>query len=224
MKRSLVGFVLSIVLLAGTASEGSVLWDYSPALFGEFFSDYGNTAAGQHFADKISFGSAVSVNGMDIYSSSNWGPLGTSATISFWYDASGLPGALLTSFTANISTIDNEEATTNNVRKHVDFSTAVSLNASTVYWVSMSGTGSSEIVQQFLRNKPPFPGDGYVARFTPALCCLFSAPGDGSWGDMAFRLEGDVAPSTIPEPTSLLLLGSGLAGLGGFAWRRNRRK
>ncbi len=31
-------------------------------------------------------------------------------------------------------------------------------------------------------------------------------------------------PSSIPEPSTLLLLGSTLAGFSGFAWRRNRRR
>lgn len=37
-----------------------------------------------------------------------------------------------------------------------------------------------------------------------------------------FRIEGNAVPSVIPEPATILLLSSGLLGLGGLRFRKNR--
>jgi len=59
-------------------------------------------------------------------------------------------------------------------------------------------------------SKMPFPGP----------CGVEVGLGDESWGIDNLSVD---TTSVVPEPSTLLLFGAGLLGLGGIAWRRHRR-
>lgn len=64
----------------------------------------------------------------------------------------------------------------------------------------------------------PMHGDCY----NPNLLTIRRNAGDlAEVSSFSYALDGT---HVVPEPSTLLLLGSSLAGLGGFAWRRQRRK
>lgn len=95
----------------------------------------------------------------------------------------------------------------------VDLPTPFVAQAGTQYWLS---------IQASTAEFPPFwgwvfgtGGDGTMAQDFNGVRTFFD-------NDQAFNLS---APSTVPEPVSLLLLGTSMAGLGlGARWRRRRQQ
>jgi len=84
------------------------------------------------------------------------------------------------------------------------------LNANTTYWLvgyTADPSGSFGWLQNTTGQTGSFASKTGIGPWSPDLTDLTPA----------FQING--TPAAIPEPSTLLLLGSGLAGLGGVAWR-----
>lgn len=110
----IIGKLLCVAALAVSvpALASLVVLDHSPQATGaSVVTDlYGNIYGSQFFAGKFSLGGNVALNGMDIYSGSGWGSVGTAAVVTVWADNAGLPGSVLAQFRTTITAIDGDGA------------------------------------------------------------------------------------------------------------------
>ncbi len=102
-----------------------------------------------------------------------------------------------------------------------------SLNAGT-YWLAFQTSTKTADTTALMNYGPPNPASKYAFR---------NAEGSNVWADrgippvpegqgtMAFRINGELSPepAPVPEPTTMLLFGTGLAGLAGFKSRKKKK-
>jgi len=122
-------------------------------------------------------------------------------------DSGGLPNSIIESFSGSIP-FDSAGIYTFSSASHP------LLASGTTYWLAVSPNGP--VGMAWLANNQGFTNYA-VGHLGPPF-----GIGDYGYPTPAFRVEGTTAP--VPEPSTMLLLGSGLIGLVGYGKRRLFKK
>jgi hypothetical protein len=172
-------------------------------------------------ADDFSVGAndvVRSVSWEGVYCCGNTPQASDAFTISFYSDA-GAPGTLLQTFSVGAAVDRAPSGTLSNFGKYsysADLGAGFAATGGVTYWISVVNDTTLDGNDRW-----------YWAVSRPSTGAFAFQMGSQPWqlasGAFVFSLDNaNLAASAVPEPTSMALLGVGLAGLGARKWRRRR--
>jgi len=199
--------VFAVLCLCAAAAHAAIVWDYSP-VDTDAVCCWQNQTALQNFADNFTLAGNTTLTGFNLFTG-NFPPGGT-YNVHLYADNAGIPGALLASQDVTASSFFFYGTLNGNDVYEVQLAINMSVLGGVQYWIGASGNGFE--AGQLSLLGPGDPGNGLMAQFAGPTYEFMTAVGDQS-----YQL---VAGSSVPEPSSLLLLGTGLAGLAGTLRRK----
>ncbi|MFZ0913269.1 MAG: PEP-CTERM sorting domain-containing protein [Candidatus Korobacteraceae bacterium] len=196
--------LLLLIGLCATAAYAGTVWDYAP-INTDAVCCWQNQTALQNFADNFTLSVNTTITGFNLFTG-NFPPSGT-YNLHLYADSGGAPGVLLDSQNVSASSFTFYGNLNGNAIYEAVLPLApIDVLAGVQYWIGASGNGF-EAGQASLLG-PGDPGDGRMAQFDGGTFVGFTGV-----GDQGYQLTGNPTGGTTPEPSSLTLIGVGLAGL-----------